>query len=90
LMKRKDAQRVSALMFKHHDELTGLLRELEPKLSDDEFAGLSDAVSRILTVSLTNIVNPIISKHPSLAPDGFLFPWLAERVVSKSKNRRPR
>ncbi len=87
-MKRQEAKRVIGLMFKQHDELTGLLRELEAKLSDDEFAELKDAVSRILMVSLTNVINPIISEHRSLAPEGFLFPWPSKRAGPKRIKRK--
>jgi hypothetical protein len=62
------AREVSDLMLEYGARLDASLLSMQSKLSDDEFRWYRDAVSRVLTPMLLNVMNPLYERHPALKP----------------------
>jgi len=65
------ARQVSDLMVEFSHRLNASLVLVRDRGSRDEFHVYRDAVAKILTDMLLDVMNPLYARHPNLKPPGF-------------------
>lgn len=68
-MKRATAKKVSKLMLRIGADLDKSLQEVQQKESAAEFKRYREAVSKLLLITLTDVMYPLYLEHPDLKPD---------------------
>jgi hypothetical protein len=65
------ARQVSDLMVEFSHRLNASLVLVRDHGSPEEFHVYRDAVSKIMTEMLIEVMNPLYARHPNLMPPGF-------------------
>ncbi len=65
---KANAKAVSDLMVSIAAALNDSLREVQASESDADFRQYRDSVSKIMTIMLLEIMNPLYVEHPDLKP----------------------
>jgi hypothetical protein len=65
------AKHVSSLMLQIAGQLDESVRVVQGTCSEQEYSRYRQAVGRIMGEVLVEVLNPLYSMHPSLAPCGF-------------------
>ena len=68
-MEKDIAKKVSNLMLDYGGKLDESLALVQQHCSEEEFKSYRTSVSRLLTIMLTDVMNPLYEEHPSLKPD---------------------
>jgi hypothetical protein len=69
------ARQLSDLMVEFSHRLNASLVLVRDHGLPEEFHVYREAVAKIMTDMLCEIMNPLYARHPNLIPPGFKWPW---------------
>ncbi len=67
-MKKDIAKNIVERLNNTLGELSGLLQDVEPELSEEEYSSLKRAVARIMSTVDIDIIRGIVDEYPELSP----------------------
>ena len=84
-MKKDVAAKISDLMQRYGNELNQSVGLVEENCSEAAWMEYRDAVAKLLTTALIDIMNPIYRQYPDLTPDALVgtVPTGACRIYGK-------
>ena len=67
-MDQEVAQKISDLMLEYGSKLDESLILVQQKCGEDEFKSYRTSVSRLMTIMLREVMNPLYEEYPEIKP----------------------